>query len=141
MNEFIVWDEENKEFYDDWVFFDNDGGDLYVADINNECHDPHAVENVNLKAFWSIGKTDIEGNKIYADSSVVEFDFRLFDEDQYEKLSGYFSFNADLAMYELREPYSEDGYRIYYLINNDIKNLKIVGTLQKNPDLCGRGVR
>ena len=89
------------------------------------------------RTFKYIEKTDDtpEQNKIYADCSIVEFDFKYFIDDDYWKVRGYFSFNKDLAQYEIREPYSKDCYRIYYLKDSDIKNIKVIGTIQENPEL------
>ena len=64
MNEFIVWNKDSKVFIR--------GNDFKIN------HKGNLVDFMGLKAnskkhFNYIGKTDINGKKIYADSSIVEF--------------------------------------------------------------------
>ena len=135
MNEFIVWSEEKNKFITNEVEFCIQADGSLCKPTEEPYEDGLVYMDSYFKYFNYIGKDDADGKKIYADCSVVEFDFRFFDEDEYEKLVGYFSYNDDLAMFELREPYTKDEYRIYYLNKNDIKNFKIIGTLQEKPEL------
>jgi len=135
MNEFIVWDKTKKMFCEDNRFdfrIDREGELYNLGKIKMNSKYENLFEHFNY-----IGKTDIEGEKIYADSSVVEFEFRLFDDEDYKTLKGYFSYNSEYCLYELREPYAKNSYMIYYLKDGDLKNLKIIGTLQEDKHLLG----
>lgn len=80
-----------------------------------------------------IGKKDIEGKKIYANYSIVEFDY---SGDPYTvKIQGYFYFNTDALFYEIRgvNYKNNKSEKLEYCINeHKISNLKIIDTIQEN---------
>jgi len=122
MNEFIVWDNEKEKF----VELTHNA----VLTIDNKL-----IACSRQEIFNYIGKTDIEGNKIYADSSIVEFCFFTDDGDGNMIFNGkhiaYFSFDEVELVYFL-----EDNSGVGYEFDNtEMKNFKIIGTLQKNKEL------
>jgi len=120
MNEFIVWDKILKKFIGksgkttDMCTIRNDG----LLSLNNDA-----------EMFFYIGLKDINNNKIYADCSIIEF------EHLKKQLKGYFWFDK----YELRYKIVIDTSLAFGGItklttveyNQDIKNIKIIDTIQE----------
>jgi len=124
MNEFIVWDEAKKEFLNrEQAIVCN--GEIFDHIVALEM----GIENKNAKALWSIGKIDIEGNKIYADCSIVEFTVA----DYKTKDIGYFTYDSDYASYLVK---NSRGITLKYS-KKFIRNLKVIGTLQEDKHLLG----
>ena len=127
MNEFIVWDTENfislsQAFKDEAVVVDlSDGFDSYTLDIG--------FENYSLHNY--IGKTDIDGNKIYADCSIVEFEYMTNSFNSY-KLRGYFKWNNMKLGYDLKIDNPMFMMTDFYIPSLD---LKVIGTLQQDKHL------
>jgi hypothetical protein len=141
MNEFVVWDKRFK-------IFANELSDGYMIDLDNRIkifkQNGIHVESDELDLFEYIGKTDINGNKIYADSSIVEFEvingcvcniLEVECDCKYSKHIGYFSYNSERLCYELIQTDSEEFNRIYLMFIDNIKNIKVIGTIQENKDL------
>ena len=143
MNEFIVWDDSNKEWLenkDEFSFvylyqngkigtlFSYGGYDAAFGEINEE---------EKYSTYTYTGKTDIESNKIYADSSIVELRriYRHFGGD--EILKGFFTFNKETSAYDFISSDEYGNTIIHYNKNiiGHISNLKIIGTLQENREL------
>lgn len=118
MNEFIVWDEENGQFVDETECIFKDGT-LYKNDF-------HYIDQVScdFSMFWSIGKTDIEGKKIYAESSI--FEFVKTKEYKLVQLKGFFKYDDFDMAYKI---FTSDGEILKMSIN--IRDIRIVGTLQE----------
>jgi len=126
MNEFIVWDKEKKKFSDDAWFNLHPNGDLVKLSNNRfyNCNQNHSIHNY-------IGKTDDtpEKNKIYADCSIVEF------ENMSEKQIGVFIYSNSISGYKIRMS-KKDTWDEWLNINyNDMKNFKVIGTLQQDKHL------
>lgn len=125
MSEFIVWDDGCFINEDDFAICSN--GEL----ITWSCYGD--LESTSGKKYFIyVGIKDIDGKKIYADCSVVEFDHELIDAyDTFViKRKGYFTMNYNFLAYEI------DGIT-YALNEHKISNLKVIGTLQENPELLG----
>lgn len=127
MNEFIVWDKDCEVFIDEIMM--NRNGIPF--------HKGWAVDEETYIFFNHIGKTDIEGNKIYADCSIVEFE--MSGSRINFKATGYFYFDKGDLSYEfvclkidkkMIEPRKDINWRDAYS-----KTIKIIGTLQENPEL------
>jgi len=146
MNEFIVWHEDLECFIDetqcifkDGTLFKND--EMYIKQVSED-----------MTMFWETGKTDIEGKKIYADSSIVEFMVSSCEEC---KIVASFTFCNDFLRYafkiisfngkEMKDDNRDDlsnWYEIKWndkkemLYSNDVHyNFKITGTLQEEKHL------
>ena len=83
-----------------------------------------------------------EQNKIYADCSIVEFDFKFGDTMESIKLIGYFHFCEDRLRYIIRIKRIKNlEYVLYtrkiYIKSNvqKMSNFKVIGTLQKDKHL------
>ena len=129
MNEVIVWDEEKKEFSESKIV---DGWLLHKRAFNQES---------KIKMFPYIGKTDIDGKKIYADSSIVEFEviercccdiLEVHCECDFNKRIGYFNYNEDRLCFELKSKENDCFDSVFAFYRDRIKNLKIIDTLQEN---------
>ena len=70
MMEFIAWDKEYKRFIP-WGYDTREKG-CFTAPVNP-----------SFPSFQYISKKDIEDNKIYADSSIVEFSYLLTTDEHY----------------------------------------------------------
>lgn len=122
MIKFTVWDKNLECFRDGTLAFGYDDFEWVLLNESNE----QIVSNYSGEIFNYIGKTDIEGKKIYADSSIVEYDSRL-----HGKQRGYFSYNRRDLRYELT---LFNGMKVSYAWKREW-NLKIIGTLQEDKHL------
>jgi len=130
MNEFIVWDKNFKKFIDYKVCgILTDGGIAIFKEGHLSCID---YED-HLEAFSCVGKKDINDKKIYADSSIVEFYLTLSHNEIIKK--GFVKFNKEDACYEILVEDAFDGYDKYNFIDYEIRNLKVIGTIQQKPEL------
>ena len=142
MNEFIVWDEKKKRFLDADEFAIDNNGSVYHW-LNDNSLQPMK----KYQLFKRIGKTDINGKKIYADSSIVEFEYEdriptLLDDDVIIKFTAYFQYHPDELRYELIIlDYDRTKTKSIYSVlsyNMDLmKNLKVIGTIQQDKHLLG----
>jgi len=144
MNEFIVWDKENYIGNDDRFYTPSDlsldglylqiidDGKLILTDMVDD-GEYSVPKQIQIETFSYTGKTDIDGNKIYADSSIVEFDF-----ETEEKIVGYFTYNKEWLRFDFVAPLERCCVKpkadMAY-IPSYFKNLKIIGTLQENKEL------
>lgn len=128
MLEFIVWDHKKKEFDYNFLHGKNQAiNDFFMF--------------FELSRYWSIfnyiGKTDIEGNKIYAESSIVNVDVNIgiFNAE----LNGYFKYYKSQLGYNFHKvPFDKTSpYNIIAYNDDSFRRLRIVGTLQENPELLG----
>lgn len=121
MTEFIVWDNDLEKFINEkeCVFFD---GTLF-----RNCIDFENMISDDLTMFSYIGKTDINEKKIYADSSIVEFNYENI------KQYGYFSFDDTVLAYVIKLFNSKQtGISAYLYSKFTIENIKIIDTIQEN---------
>lgn len=137
MSEFIVWDKDNYFGEDNQfhelerflyeglsVHFEKDNG---LVIIDYDVYDYASPKPLNIETFNYIGKADINNKKIYADCSIVEFEY--FDDNPKNtcKMYGYFSFKE-----------KELGFRVctfnnsYFSNFNHIRDFKIIDTIQEN---------
>ncbi len=137
MNEFIVWDKEigvfiGEESFDSMFgFYSIDYRELKEGMtkedlIINQGQVLRPTYMMHLERFAYIGKTDIEGNKIYADSSIVEFYSRLHGWQK-----GYFSYDCTSLSYRIT---LFNDMSVSFDNERETK-FKITGTLQENPEL------
>lgn len=116
MNEFIVWDDIEKDFVtnidlDDLELYNKGYSITFILGFS-----------AHLQAFTYIGKTDDtpSQNKIYADSSIVQFEYKG------EIHNGYFVWCEKHLGYKI-ELFTGLTRRLI----SEIKNLKVIGTLQQ----------
>lgn len=124
MKEFIVWysngtDKFNKEFtLDDLI------SQLHYDEI---CDSPLLKDYKVIEICQSVGLKDINNNKIYADCSIVEFQwanrFRNIQTDW-----GVFKYDLDYLQYLIYEE-NED---INKSSIKEVFNIKIIDTIQEN---------
>lgn len=147
MNEFIVWDEIEKKFYNnvDSFYDDNENykcvlldGKVHIHHYYSEYEEslfyPYKTENV-LNALWDIGLNDINDKKIYADCSIVEFTYE--GDFKPVTLQGYFSFDDELLCYKINLlPKLDYGVnKLFYFeakFKYRISGIKIIDTIQEN---------
>jgi len=129
MNEFIVWDNNYEKFSHKVCGILSDGS---IA-VFKEGHLSGIFYEDEYTIHYDIGKTDIEGKKIFAGSSIVEFEHMIFGE--WVKRVGYFTYDDKFLSYEI---VTKTGLILLYamvLNESEIKNLKIIGTLQEDKHL------
>ena len=132
MNELIVWDKVARCFAEN-ISLDADllqDGISYSLDVKGDLYE----------LFFPIGLTDIDGNKIFAQSSIIEFYFKCFGETTTAKFTAFFQYNEDELRYELIIlNYDKSKTKSIYSVlsyNMDLmKSFKIIGTIQENPEL------
>ena len=129
--EFIVWDKKAKKFdkmnNNTWLEFCNYTDTVLV---NSGAVGYERIATSDIDVFQYIGKTDDtpEKNKIYAEATVVEFDYRDSVYSFTEK--GYFFYDCEKLVYKIKTKRGA-----FNFVEHSIKNLKVVGTLQENPEL------
>ncbi len=119
MNEFIVWDKQDKEFREDYLV----SGDLDLSYIGTD------VSNYRCTVHQYIGKKDINNKKIYADCSIVEFWFDNGKERVF--LKGYFTYNDIDLRYEV-DILGDSKYVYLDYVHEYFTCFRIVDTIQKN---------
>ena len=135
MNEFIVWDKIEKEFIykyesitfkENWVFIEVEYKPNHFQELSWHSDD---VELLNY-----IGKTDIDGNKIYADCSIVEYLMTYTDDSEPETKKGVFIYNKNTLSYDIENKIAEQLAINSFWVSR-ASNFKVIGTLQENSDL------
>ena len=130
MNEFIVWDKHRNIFTDKYVNIRPDGT-LWKLTRNKlvNCKDSR------YEVFNYIGKKDINNKKIYADSSIVEFEIYIVNTDYTEDveytLNGVFTYNYDELRYEI-VILNDDKFICLNYDTEVQRNFKIIDTIQEN---------
>lgn len=120
MNNFIVWDKRYKVFRK-LLKIDFQLGLYFCIDTVVPFEKGELIKNIDLK--------DINGKNIYADSSIVEFEF-YNSSNKWEKIIGYFKYIPECFCYvviALCNSYSS--IPISTLAN---RNIKIIDTIQEN---------
>ena len=121
LNQFIVWDIMHEKWLDMKELGDDDS--FTYNGLIRLIDDPYySIHNY-------IGKTDIEGNKIYADCSIVEW------EHQENKYTGYFKYQTEFLRYVLVSKDNNGESQNLDPFYLPLKNLKVIGTLQQEKDL------
>jgi len=139
MNEYVVfWSFDSGKTLEHIGYekLDDDGNYVFkrintdTKELRKDWHLGMITDNQGNAKFYRfpfIGKTDIEGEKIYADSSIVEF---ATNDLGWQK--GYFTYNENGLNYQFN---SKDGALLTDWM--EIRSLKVIGTLQENPELLG----
>ena len=130
MKEYIAWysngtDKFNKEFtLDDLI------SQLHYDEI---CDSPLLKDYKVIEICQSVGLEDISNNKIYDDSSIVEFELIINPVCRTVVLNrkGVFKYDKDLCAYII-ECIDEDRILIFSTSFKHIKNIKIIDTIQEN---------
>ena len=118
MNEFIIWDERYRVFRK-LLKIDFQLGLYFCIDTVVPFEKGELVKNIGLK--------DINGKSIYADSSIVEFQWiNGFGNVQTDW--GVFKYDIDYLQYLIYEE-NED---INKSSIKDVLNIKIIDTIQEN---------
>ena len=135
MREFITWDKKKKTFLEPEDFVIDNNSKVYKW-LSDNTLKPFKENEVQL--LKDIELKDIEGKSIYADCSVIEFDY-LFDDGK-SHYKGYFTYDNENARYKIRAyEFSKDKK---VKINNTlwhipfeksrVTNIKIIDTIQEN---------
>ena len=132
MNEFIVYSESLEEFSrhvdlnkDNCIRFKNE----YWNDMNLLCNKHNTIHNY-------IGIKDINNNKIYADSSIVEFEISIIESPtpQSTKHTGIIVYSSKELGYifieitDSGEIKNRGRFPIMYIVNK----CEIIDTIQEN---------
>ena len=125
MDELIEWSEELKMFSNSKTLKDL---------LREDTYDEHEINEVEY--FHYIRKTDINNEKIYADCSVVEIKYNT--SVSLKCIIGTFKYNSDCLCYEFinsdSKSFTNKIVRFDEITFNR-SHLKIIGTLQENPEL------
>lgn len=113
MSEYIFWDKFREKFSEDLIV-----SGITVNEIFEECED--------WKAFIYIGLNDISDNKIYADSSIVEFEYYI--KEQFFKGIGYITYIKNLCCYCI----CTFNKLSTTIAETEFLNFKIIDTIQEN---------
>ena len=125
MNEFIVWDNIFKVFLNpDNTFIDSYGNMYRIEDGDIE-----ELNNSEHSLYKNIGSKDINGKSIYADSSIVEFDYKRAIKCDIEKRVCYFVYCNHGLKYWLK--FAGD-VGTFEFDPQQCKNFKIIDTIQEN---------
>lgn len=100
-----------------------------LIDISG-CYEWHEYKKLRR----NIGKEDVEGESIYADSSIVEFDYAV-TLDKSQKLIGVFTWDSEALRYSLKIPKHFETLGTMWYDYGLISNLKVIGTVEGNKEL------
>lgn len=123
---FKAWLKEENCWADSVTVYGDGSYSCELGDVGGE-FSSEVVQYTNMN--------DKDGAEIYAGSSIFEFDYA--GDPCTVKLKGYFSFNEEYLMYVIKfetEPVYKNIFE-YCGKAHKITNLKVVGTLQENPEL------
>lgn len=141
MNEFIIWDSKYKLFLDknfkdtlqdNGIDYEED--DLYYGDEYYPLCTMDFIFKSNIDKYKSrltklvyLGLNDINNNKIYADCSIVEFEWKISGL----KKVGYFYYSNEYLCYMIKwvSEYTSD---VLFYDKYTMKNFKIIDTIQEN---------
>lgn len=136
MNEFIVWDEEDNESITLEQYQEKYPKEQGFNDTYNEQVSRFLDNYFGCDTFNYIGKTDINDKKIYADCSIVKLDIYINGICIHGE-KGYFKYDTKELRYNFHRlnfiSSRHDNIRSY--VDERFKNIKIIGTLQENPEL------
>ena len=98
--------------------------------------DNFIVWDGKYKLFY-IGLNDINNNKIYADSSIVEFDFLGFGELTPDSYKAFVKWNKERFRYDIQTLSRVDKNSNLYVFDlgkciDRISNIKIIDTIQES---------
>jgi len=138
----VIWDRTHNRFlYPNMIngiAFDN--GNVHYISTNEKpklSHNDLFAEEVEFFSYF--GLNDTSGNKIYADSSIIEFNIRNVGKQL--PVIGYFKFDPILMRYYIRivkDIGVEDRYYLglqtipFSVYSDFISNIKIIDTIQEN---------
>lgn len=134
-NKFIVWysNDINKDKFSKEFTLDQ----LISQDHLDEICDSPFLVNYKVDSINNgIGLEDIEGNKIYADSSIFEFSFETIFTISYPKIRGFFYFDDSIKAYRIKllstlvGIHSKTENLVYH--SGTTTNFKIIDTIQEN---------
>ena len=131
MYEFVVWDKNLKRFEDlncTWLEF---GLEVEPTLVNSGAVGYERIATTNISVHNYIGKKDINDEKIYADSSIVEFEALNGINTRIEIETGVFRYNSTSLRYEI-QLIIDGKYGCQYVYNKYVVNLKIIDTIQEN---------
>jgi len=137
MNEFIAWDRKEESFK-------YSGKDKYYEFTPFQGLCKYYTDEVEDRFTFHkhIGIKDINEKKIYADCSIIEFDFTGFGETESERYKGFIKWNNERYRYDIEVFSHGDKDGDNYIFNlgkciNRIETLKIIGTLQEDGEKFG----
>lgn len=134
MNDFIVWYSNNIN--KDKFSIEFTLQELISQDHLDYISDSPLLVNYKIDSINDgIGLKDINGKSIYADSSIVEFDYLVDIENEFfQKRIGIFYFEKTFLAYHIsfltgtnRKGGNADNYNAF-----GMKNFKIIDTIQEN---------
>lgn len=139
MNEFIVWDNKFKKFVSDnddtgREFFVNCDGKVFLKTIGMETFGGNIQlewEINRFKQFPHIGKTDINGKKIYAESSILRINHFIDNKGKQHYVYRKVSWSEKYSAWVVKTLDDKEEW-LYYVVERNAKNLEIIDTIQEN---------
>lgn len=123
MRSLIAWKTKEKKF-DVVISIDYECSDAVL--MNNQIEKDYKIPEEVL-IFEHTELYDLSGNKIYADCSIVEFEW---GQDKHN-IIGYFTFNKEFLQYEIIMLNVQKNKSLAYSPHNCF-NFKIIDTIQEN---------
>ena len=135
-NEFIVWDKEHKRWLESYynhilyVPLQKDNDRLIRVDYDDvsEAGYVYITWDENEVDIFQKVMDDKDGNPIYANSSIVEFDDWNELYSRVDKRKGYFIFDKNTLQYVV--VFTTGPTRKYNTLN--MSNFKVIDTVQEN---------
>jgi len=127
IEDFIIWDKLNNQFLDcdlvNGIVFCN--GKFSYVSRRGAIHNDLFAEEVEF--FSYVGIDDIDMQRVYADCSIVEFEWG----QNKHNIIGYFTYNKEYLCYEIIMINAQKGKSMCYAPHNCF-NIKIIDTIQEN---------
>lgn len=127
MKEFIVWDNKRRQFMGD--------GEVIISNYNDPTHNYYNDSRWTFHQYVCL--KDINNNKIYANCSIVEFDFLGFGELTPDSYKAFVKWNKERFRYDIQTLSRVDKNSNLYVFDlgkciDRISNIKIIDTIQEN---------
>lgn len=135
MNEFIVWD--GKCFYSDcsygYLMLKQNG--IIYENLESD-YGGRETKKTDFKPLFYIGIKDINNNKIYADCSIVEFDYidlnMELKEWERRTYKGFFKWHQDMLSYCIHYDGGNEFFNEVKFFSYIFENFKVIDTIQEN---------
>lgn len=127
MEDYKVWDIEGECWIPDCELAIKPNGSMMTRIETEEFSEAYFIDDIEVTIHRCIGK-DSFGNKIYSESSIVEFEHFYMSKTSTEL--GYFKYNENIFGYQLLSPiFNTVAHR------ESFSKLKVVGTMQEDSEL------
>lgn len=122
---YIVWDINKKKFSTDVWYNIQPNGKLWRLESGEhiDCSNTHSIH-------YYINKNDINGEKIYENSSIISFSYWM--GTRHVELNGYFVYDSEKLLYKIELLNKDKLYNCVEFSISSMIDIEIIDTIQEN---------